>query len=140
MKSIKVIFAPAHIEEIVLPSRIAPEKLMESLLEKGIEILQVSWLKLYEDKLAVEDDAIFLADAYNELEDFLQHGGKHFAYLGDGSLEINSTIENDTVSVSLRCTPHLDVQYMQFKTAEMTKEQYLSAWQNLMRQILKHLT
>ena len=99
MKSIKVIFAPAHIDALVLPSRIDPEKLMESLL-----------------------------------------GGKHFAYLGDGSLEIKSTIEDDTVSVSLRCTPHLDVQYMHFKTVEMTKEQYLSAWQNLMRQILKHLS
>ena len=78
------------------------ESLMNRLLDAGVEVLVVDWEHLGLVRLAVEDDAIFIADAVNELSSLEVTGGTHYVYLGDGDIEVSATNTGRIVEVRTR--------------------------------------
>ncbi len=120
------------------PFRVDPDELLEGLLNNGYESFHIKWYDLFEDDLYVEDDAMFIAEAYNEIEATLNKGEAHEVFLGDGSLQVKTTIKNESVIMTVIYTPHLDRRFMQKKEAELTKTQYINAWKSLIIEIVKY--
>ena len=136
MRGATVEFSLQPYEPSVNPSSISGEDLTNSLLSAGIEIIRIKWADAGEIVLAVEDDAQFLVEAYQEFL-ALDGSGTCVAYLGDGSFEVISTLKGDIVEAEYIMTPHLDNRLTRRTTIASSKECYVGAWARLVEELLK---
>ena len=138
MKNINLSFSADVAFNANAPFRVDPDELLEKLLENGYESFHINWCNLFEDDLYIEDDAMFIADAYNEIESAVENGESHEVFLGDGTLQIMTKMSNETARMTVIHTPHLNKKFMQKKEVELTKAQYANAWKSLIIEIVKH--
>ena len=89
---IKVNFIPEVDLSHSLPQDVGGNRLIDLFLSKNIETIKINWCDLFEDIFFVEDDIIYLTEAFNELPDFFSTGAQH-VFLNDGGLEIKTLLE-----------------------------------------------
>jgi hypothetical protein len=112
---------------------IEADVLVLGLTERGVNVFKVLWLGLGPLRLPVEDDVMFLLDAYRELPAF-QSGAtrEHGVFLGDGELEMIAT-RADGNAVRTRCVyaPFLNRNLATTSECEMPLDAYMQAWDAL---------
>lgn len=141
MKRLSLRLEFPNADEFVLGTtdRIDPNRLREDLLASGIKYLSLTIAQDLTVDLFVEDDASFLADAYNELLDCALSKKKrcfHTVFLGDGALEIESEIKETKVVVHIVYTPHLDKRFSQKRELKTCFGSYLAGWHELMGKLV----
>ena len=112
-------------------TEINPEVLMNRLVAAGRVVLEVIWEDWGSLRLPVEDDVIFLVDAYEELPSFIQKGGEHSVFLGDGELHMEATRDNDIVHVVCTHVPFLHRALLKKKEYDVGLNSYVGAWDRL---------
>jgi hypothetical protein len=108
------------------------EMLMERLVNRGFIAFSLEWESAFEAQLAIEDDVIFICDAVDDLDGFATGTGEHYVHLGDGELEVTSTLSNGIVYTRVDHTPHLDERFRRKYEFESTLQRYISAWHALL--------
>ena len=115
---------------------IGGEQLMNRLVAKGFVAFQLEWEGKITAQLAIEDDVIFLCEAVEELTRFARgESPSHHVHLGDGELEVTSTLDSGVVSMAVVHTPHLDSRFRREYAFEASIADYLSAWGALVRDL-----
>jgi hypothetical protein len=108
------------------------EELMKRLLDQGIQTIDINWAGVVSTTLPVEDDVIFLVDAYVDLEQFLSgEAPVHSVFLGDGLLQLTTQIVDSSVVMEMVHTPHLDERFSRTHSLTLSPEQYRNAWTGL---------
>jgi hypothetical protein len=123
----------ANVEKI----KVDPEELMYRLRANGLVVLDVFWEEFGNVKLPVEDDVIFLCEAYESLPSFVQNGGEHSVFLGDGALRMVATREGNTVHLVCTRVPFLHRGLLTTKEYTVTLNSYVSAWYRLIRALVE---
>jgi hypothetical protein len=112
------------------------EHLMQELIAAGHPVFLLAWDDLDPVVLATEDDAMFLCEAYAELQHFLKHEGAHHVFLGDGELNVQATREGDRVRLVRTHSPHLNRGLSTTKEYTVSLTSYADAWTRLMSGLL----
>jgi hypothetical protein len=113
-----------------------PEGLQDRMVAGGHMVFEVIWDGYGPLKLAVEDDVMFLCEAYQELAAFLEKGGTHDVFLGDGVLQMKATREGDVVHVVCTNVPFLHRGLMTKKEYAVNLSAYVDAWTRLIRELV----
>jgi hypothetical protein len=109
------------------------EILMKQLLGKGVDEVEIDWNGILSTALPVEDDVIFLVDAYRELDTFLAGNlDCHNVFLGDGRVQLTARQEEGQVAVYLAHAPYLDRRLSQRYEIRVTRDEYRAAWNGLL--------
>lgn len=103
------------------------EELMESLL-MSYDSICVNWWNLFDVKLFIEDDVIFLADAFNELLEGFDIGDAQNIFLGDGALQATITYKENTIHMDAQYAPNLNKNSIQKKELTIDRQEYICAW------------
>jgi hypothetical protein len=115
----------------------------EELLERAVKLqfrwILIDWASVVQTYVFVEDDVMFLAMAYAELDEFSLTGQTHHIFLGDGLLEITAEREDENVTMTVCHTPHLDQRFSDTKLVKLQLSMYRRAWWSLMKQLLLQL-
>jgi hypothetical protein len=114
-----------------------PEGLMNRLVAAGRTVLEVSWEDFGPLLLPVEDDVIFLVEAYEGLSSFIRDGGEHSVFLGDGELHMEATRDGDVVHVVCTHVPFLRRALLEKKEYEVNLESYVEAWTRLIHELIE---
>ena len=134
MANIDLCFSPNQsIKDI--PVFIDGEKLLKALIKHDFETINLNWHDLFQVQLFVEDDVLFLVDAYNELSE-LESTETQSIYLGDGGFELDIKLLADSVKIKATYTPYLDKRFSEKKELMLTKESYFQSWNSLMEDLL----
>jgi hypothetical protein len=104
------------------------EELIYEAERAGFKGLDVDWFGLFRGPLPVQDDLMFLAMNYNELDTFAQGGGTQVVYLGDGMLHVTVVLVSDLVAMKAQLAPHLDRRFLEVKELTIPLQAYLRAW------------
>lgn len=108
------------------------ELLTSRFLAAGRHIIELQWEEFGPLKLGVEDDVTFLCDAYAELAEFVERGGEHRVYLGDGELHSTAVLEAGTVRIVCLYTPYLNRALTKRREYSVSIDAYVAAWDRLM--------
>jgi hypothetical protein len=114
-----------------------PEGLMNRLVAAGRTVLEVSWEEFGPLLLPVEDDVIFLVEAYEGLSSFIRSGGEHSVVLGDGELHMEVTRDGDVVHVVCTHVPFLNRALLKKKEYEVSLDSYVEAWTRLIHGLVE---
>lgn len=126
------VFEPIH--------GVDPERLLGEAVASGAASLQIDWAGMFRCNLPVEDDVMFIAMEYLELDAFLLTSGvKRSFVLGGGLLEIVSSVTGDRVEMLASLFPHLDIRFVQYKAAVTNVSRYRNAWVSMMRDLIAQL-
>jgi hypothetical protein len=125
------------IDTVLQPVAADGEGLMAELTERGFVAFRLQWEHWFEAQLAIEDDVAFICDAADELTAFVAGEHVHYVHLGDGELEITSTLSNGVVSIRADHTPHLDRRFHQRYEFTTTLHRYLTAWYAVVAELKK---
>ena len=117
------------------------EILMKNLLDKGIHEIDIDWGGILSTALPVEDDVVFLIDAYRALNRFLAGVREsHDVFLGDGLLQLTARRVQEQVLVDLAHTPLLDRRLSQRHELRLSTEEYRAAWNELIGELVRLAT
>jgi len=87
-------------------------------------------------RLPVEDDAIFICEAYNELPAVAHDGGTQHIYLGDGELDVRVSFDGGIAHMTTTHSPFLDKNQTRILRERAPLERYAGAWERLIQAIL----
>ena len=119
-----------------------PSEIMYRILKEGYQYIDITGppIDIFCTGffLYVESDVSLLLDSYLNLEDSLleKESFKHFAFLGDGAVQIEATIDKIVVSVTYSCYPGLDVANLITYTEKMTLQNYVYWWRSIVYDLL----
>jgi hypothetical protein len=113
-----------------------PEGFQEQMVRDGHFFFDVTW-EGYVARLFIEDDVMFLCDAYQELISFIEKGGEHSVFLGDGELHMETTREGDVVHVVCTNVPGLHRAFLKKKEYTASLHAYVGAWTRFMRALIE---
>ncbi|MCX4240082.1 hypothetical protein [Paraliomyxa miuraensis] len=122
------------------PITMSGPEIMDRMVKKGLIAFQLSWERVFVAQLAVEDDIVFLCDALDDLPGLVAGQYPHFVHIGDGELEVTSTLVQDEVRMNVLHTPHLDRRFLHQYTFTALLKDYVSAWRSLVHQLEIHAT
>jgi hypothetical protein len=134
MEDIYLQFLPKQIVPSV-PKNIDAYDVLKKLSLQKHKTIKLNWYDLFEDVLFVEDDALFLTEAYNELSEIGEQDAQNI-FLGDGSLQIDINFRYDEVHMTVIHSPNLDKRFSQKKEVKIARDDYYLAWKCLMKQVL----
>ena len=121
------------------PHAVDGEWVLVRALELEFRGIRLNWAGLVEVELPVEDDIMFLAMGYAELEDFSCSATTHRLFLADGLLDVSAVLAGNMVTITVSHTPHLDRRFTNTMTMTIQLSEYLQAWRSLMRSLLAQL-
>lgn len=111
---------------------------MTKLLDKETDEIDVDWGGILSTTLPVEDDVVFLIDAYRALNGFLAGVLEiHDVFLGDGVLQLTARRVQELVVVDIVHTPHLDLRLSQQHELRLSTDEYRSAWSGLIGELVR---
>jgi hypothetical protein len=114
-----------------------PERLMNTFVKAGRIGFEVEWEKFGSLMLPVEEDVKFLAEAYEELPFFVENGGEHTVYLGDGELEMLASRSAENVHVVCVYTPLLRRTLRKRTECDVSLGAYVGAWNRTIRGLIE---
>lgn len=115
------------------------EALLTLALDLAYRWIRIDWAGIVEVTLPVEDDVMFLAMAYAELDEFVTTGSEHRVFLGDGLLDVTALREDELIAMTVHHTPYLDARLTNSRLIKFPLAAYQRAWKGLMRQLLVQL-
>jgi hypothetical protein len=121
------------------PVAVDGDRALQRALELGFRWVHIDWAGIFEVDLPVEDDVMFLAMGYAELDAFCCSGTKHHLFLGDGLLDVSAERDNNTVKITFCHAPHLDRRLSDRKSVTIPLSDYQHAWWSLMSDLLVQL-
>ena len=107
------------------------ELLMERVWAAGHEVIEIDWEKAGIVRHGVEDEVIYLCDAYNELLALNGTEGSQFAHLADGVLQMTVQFSAGVCHIEQCYTPYLHPPLRQNSSYCMGFEEYVSAWEQI---------
>lgn len=111
------------------------ESLMKRLFVAGCRVLAIDWDRVGLVELPVEDDVIFICEAYSELPVVTVDGGTQHVFLGDGVLELEVTVSGDLCHIAQSYCPYLHRHFLETCDYVVSVEKYVAAWHHLVRDI-----
>ena len=116
------------------------ESLIDLFLVKEIEYFELNLWEICKIRLNVEDDIMFLIDAYEEILS-IKKPVSHYVFLDDGGAIIKtSLINNECVNVNIKLVPFLDVKNLHEKNIRMSLDDYIRSWKYLAFQISQFIS
>ncbi len=115
----------------------APERLMNTFVKAGRIGFEVEWETFGSLMLPVEEDVKFLCEAYEELPSFIENGGEHTVYLGDGELEMLASRSAGNVHVVCVNTPFLRRALMKRTEYDVSIGAYVGAWNRMIKGLVE---
>ena len=115
---------------------IDPEGFQKQMVRNGHVSLDLIW-EGHGPSVFVEDDVMFLCEAYRGLASFIEKGGEHGVFLADGGLHMEATREGDVVHVVCTSVPGLQRALTKRKEYMVSLDAYVGAWTRFMRALIE---
>ena len=138
MKAIRLHFDTSAAWPCETPPIVDAEELLERAIALKRRWIRIDWDGV-EVELPVEDDVMFLAMNYAELEVFLKAGQAHTIFLGDGLLVMTAEREGEAISMKVCHSPHIDRRFSATSMKQVDVSTYRQAWSRLMGDLLRQI-
>ncbi len=125
-----------------------PLRIMRQILAHGFQYLQLTGLPAGLEAIAqrnqfgahvpVEEDVDFMLQHYEDIESVFSAGSHRdlYLFLGDGVLELNTSIVFDEARIEVISRPGLSRHFMTTEILSVPRHNFLMAWRRVARNII----